>query len=112
MINETRSLNEGALLPRDSAVDSWWWEVYRTSGLFDMDKPLSQFTDTERHNLLHLDDGRKVRVGKIAPTYEGVIVKLRRGLGAKDPETLQPHVRAEYDRIFIRATCLDCDGTR
>jgi excinuclease UvrABC ATPase subunit len=112
VIDESRSLNDGALLPRDFAVDSWWWEVYRTSGLFDMDKPLSQFTETERHNLLHLDDGRKVKVGKIALTYEGVVVKLRRGLGAKDPETLQPHVRAEYDRIFTRTTCPDCDGTR
>jgi excinuclease UvrABC ATPase subunit len=112
VIDEGRSLNDGALLPRDFAVDSWWWEVYRTSGLFDMDKPLSQFTETERHNLLHLDDGRKVKVGKIALTYEGVVVKLRRGLGAKDPETLQPHVRAEYDRIFTRTTCPDCDGTR
>lgn len=112
VIDEGRSLNDGALLPRDFTVDSWWWEVYRTSGLFDMDKPLSQFTETERHNLLHLDDGRKVKVGKIALTYEGVIVKLKRGLGAKDPETLQPHVRAEYDRIFTRTTCPDCDGTR
>lgn len=112
VIDEGRSLNDGTLLPRDFTVDSWWWEVYRTSGLFDMDKPLSQFTETERHNLLHLDDGRKVKVGKIALTYEGVIVKLKRGLGAKDPETLQPHVRAEYDRIFTRTTCPDCDGTR
>jgi excinuclease UvrABC ATPase subunit len=112
VIDESRSLNDGALLPRDFAVDSWWWEVYRNSGLFDMDKPLSQFTETERHDLLHLDDGRKVKVGKIALTYEGVIVKLKRGLGAKDPETLQPHVRAEYDHIFTRTICPDCDGTR
>lgn len=112
VIDESRSLNQGALLPRDFAVDSWWWDVYRNSGLFDMDKPLSAFTAEERHRLLHLDDGRKVRVGKIALTYEGVIVRLKRGLGAKDPDTLQPHVRAEYDRIFARATCPACQGTR
>ncbi|MGL4236307.1 ATP-binding cassette domain-containing protein [Tabrizicola sp.] len=112
VIDESRSLNDGALLPRDFAKGSWWWEVCRTSGLFDVDKPVSQFTEGERYSLLHLDDGRKVKVGKIALTYEGVIVKLKRGLGAKDPEALQPHVRAEYDRIFTRATCPDCDGTR
>lgn len=112
VIDERRSLNEGALLPRDFAIDGWWWDLYRNSGLFDMDKPVADFTETERWNLLHLDDRRKVRVGKIGLSYEGVVVKLKRGLGAKDPDTLQPHVRAEYDRIFTRATCPDCGGIR
>lgn len=112
VIDEGRSLNEGALLPRDFAIGGWWWDLYRNSGLFDMDKPVADFTEAERWNLLHLDDGRKVRVGKIGLSYEGVVVKLKRSLGAKDPDTLQPHVRAEYDRIFTRATCPDCGGTR
>ncbi|MFN4202664.1 MAG: ATP-binding cassette domain-containing protein [Tabrizicola sp.] len=112
VIDERRSLNEGALLPRDFAIDGWWWDLYRNSGLFDMDKPVADFTEAERWNLLHLDDGRNVRVGKIGLSYEGVVVKLKRSLGAKDPDTLQPHVRAEYDRIFTRATCPGCGGTR
>jgi excinuclease UvrABC ATPase subunit len=112
VIDEQRSLNEGALLPKDFAVDSWWWDAYRNSGLFDMDKPIAKFTEAERHNLLHLDDGRKVKVGKIGLTYEGVVAKLKRGLGAKDPDTLQPHVRAEYDRTFTRTICAGCQGTR
>jgi excinuclease UvrABC ATPase subunit len=112
VIDESRSLNDGALLPKDFAVDSWYWEVYKTSGLFDMDKPIKKFTKEERENLLHLDDGRKVKVGKIGLTYEGVVAKLKKGLGSKDPEQLQPHVRAEYDRIFTRATCPACKGAR
>ncbi len=112
VIDESRSLNAGALLPKDFAVDGWYWEVYRNSGLFDMDKPVTRFTAEERENLLHLDDGRKVKVGKIGLTYEGVVAKLKKGLGAKDPENLQPHVRAEYDRIFTRRLCPACDGAR
>jgi excinuclease UvrABC ATPase subunit len=112
VIDESKSLNDGALLPKDFAVDSWYWEVYKTSGLFDMDKPIKKFTKEERENLLHLDDGRKVKVGKIGLTYEGVVAKLKKGLGSKDPEQLQPHVRAEYDRIFTRATCPACKGAR
>src|SRR6188474_1656128 len=65
VIDESRSLNQGALLPKDFAVDSWYWELYKASGFFDMDKPVKDFTAEERENLFHLDDGRKVKVGKI-----------------------------------------------
>jgi excinuclease UvrABC ATPase subunit len=112
VIDESKSLNEGALLPKDFAVDSWWWEIYKNSGLFDMDKPIKTYTKEERENLLNLDDGRKIKVGKIGLTYEGVIAKLKKGLGSKDPETLQPHVRAEYDKIFTRKLCPACEGAR
>ena len=112
VLDESKSLNGGALLPKDFAVDTWWWEIYKNSGLFDMDKPIKKFTKEERANLLDLDDGRKIRVGKIGLTYEGVVTKLKKGLGAKDPESLQPHVRVEYDKIFTRKLCPDCKGAR
>ncbi|OEO32607.1 daunorubicin resistance protein DrrC [Devosia insulae DS-56] len=112
VVDESKSLNQGALLPKDFAVDSWWWEIFNNSGLFDMDKPISKYSAEERENLFNLDDGRKIKVGKIGLTYEGVVSKLKKGLGSKDPENLQPHVRAEYDRIFTRATCPACGGAR
>lgn len=112
VIDESRSLKQGALLPKDFAVDSWWWEIYANSGLFDLDKPIRKYSKEERENLLHLDDGRKIKVGKIGLTYEGVVAKLKKGLGAKDPESLQPHVRVEYDKIFTRKLCPRCQGAR
>jgi excinuclease UvrABC ATPase subunit len=112
VIDETKSLKGGALLPKDFAVDSWYWEIYANSGLFDLDKPINKYTEEERENLLHLDDGRKIKVGKIGLTYEGVVAKLKKGLGSKDPESLQPHVLREYEKIFTRATCPACQGTR
>jgi excinuclease ABC A subunit len=112
VLDESKSLNEGAILPKDFAVDSWWWEIYANSGFFDMDKPIRKYSKDEREKLLHFDDGRKVKVGKIGLTYEGVVAKLKKGLGSKDPETLQPHVRREYDRIFTRALCPACKGAR
>src|SRR5688572_15743850 len=77
-----------------------------------MDKPIKKYSKEERENLLHLDDGRKIKVGKIGLTYEGVVTKLKKGLGAKDPESLQPHVRREYDLIFTRKLCPACEGAR
>ncbi|PXA97989.1 daunorubicin resistance protein DrrC [Nostoc sp. 3335mG] len=112
VVDEGKSLKEGALLPKDFAVDSWWWEIYANSGLFDLDKKIEDYSAEERENLFHLDDGRKIKVGKIGLTYEGVVVKLKKGLGSKDPESLQPHVLREYEKIFTRATCPACHGTR
>jgi excinuclease UvrABC ATPase subunit len=112
VIDTSRSLNEGALLPRDYAVDSWNWAIYARSGYFDLDKKLSAYSKEELDKLLHLDDGRKIKVDKLNLTYEGLVPRLRRTLGSKDPETVQPHVRAEYERIFTRATCPSCQGGR
>ncbi|NOJ77711.1 ATP-binding cassette domain-containing protein [Myxococcus xanthus] len=112
VIDKSKSLNEGAILPRDYAVDSWYWAIYARSGYFDVDKKLSKYTKEEMEKLLHLDDGRKIKLDKMNLTYEGLVPKLRRTLGSKDPETVQPHVRAEYERIFTRAICPSCKGGR
>ena len=112
VVDESKSLAQGALLPKDFAIDTWWWEIFKNSGLFDMDKPIKDYTDEERHNLFHLNDGRKIKVGKIGLTYEGVVSKLKSGLGSKDPESLQPHVLREYEKIFTRAICPACHGAR
>jgi excinuclease UvrABC ATPase subunit len=112
VIDEDKSLNQGAILPKDFAVGSWWWEIYANSGMFDLDKPIKKYTKEERENLLHLDDGRKIKVGKIGLTYEGVVTKLKKGAGSKDPEQLQPHARVEYEKIFTRKLCPVCGGAR
>jgi excinuclease UvrABC ATPase subunit len=112
VVDESKSLSEGALLCRGFEVDSWWCAPYFRSGMFDVNKPIRDFTAEERANLFDLDDGRKVKVGNANLTYEGVIPKLKRSLGSKDPETLQPHIRAEYERVFTRKTCPACNGAR
>ncbi len=113
VVDESKSLNEGALLCKGFEVDSWWgWAPYARSGMFDPDKPIRDFTEEERTNLFYLDDGRKIKLEKISLTYQGVVPRLNRSLGSKDPDALQPHVRAQYDRIFTRQVCPACNGTR
>jgi excinuclease UvrABC ATPase subunit len=113
VVDETKSLNEGAILCRGYEVGSWWgWGVYARGGLFDPDKQIRDYSPEERTNFFDLDDGRKVKVNRINITYQGLIPKLKRSLGDKDPESLQPHIRAEYERIFTRRTCPACQGAR
>ena len=112
VVDESRSLNEGALIYKGFEIDGWRWRTYARSGLFDLDKPIKDYTAEERAHLFDLDDGRKIKVDKFSLTYLGVAAKLKQSLGGKDPETLQPHVRAEYDRLFTRRTCPACHGAR
>jgi excinuclease UvrABC ATPase subunit len=112
VVDESKSLNKGALIAKGFEVDSWWWSIYARSGLFDLDKPIRKYSAEERANLFDLDDGRKIKVDKINLTYLGVVPKLKQSLGSKDPEALQPHVRAQYDRIFTRKICPACKGAR
>ena len=112
VVDESKSLNQGALLSKVFEVNSWWWTIYARSGMFDLDKPIRKYSKEERANLFDLDDGRKVKVDKINLTYLGVVPKLRQHLGSKDPEQLQPHLRAEYDKIFTRKICPACKGAR
>ncbi len=112
VVDESKSLKQGALIPKVFEVNSWWWTIYARSGMFDLDKPIRKYSKEERANLFDLDDGRKVKVDRINLTYLGVVPKLRQMMGDKDPEQLQPHVRAEYDRIFTRKVCPVCNGAR
>ncbi|MGO8670141.1 MAG: ATP-binding cassette domain-containing protein [Capsulimonadaceae bacterium] len=112
VVDESKSLNEGALIYKGFEVDGYRWITYVRSGLFDPDKPIRAYTAEERANLFDLDDGRKIKVDKFSLTYLGVVAKIKGGLGNKDPETLQPHVRAEYDRLFTRQICPACQGAR
>ncbi|MEV4169112.1 excinuclease ABC subunit UvrA [Nonomuraea sp. NPDC049709] len=105
LIDPDLSLNQGALALHP--VGTAPWQIYATSGLFDPDKPLREFTDQERELLLH-GSGFKVRRGEYMNTYEGVVVRfdrlyLKRAREQVDAEA-RPYVRER--------TCGTCGGAR
>src|SRR5664279_3115177 len=54
----------------------------------------------------------KIKVDGINLTYEGLIPRIQKSMLAKDPEAMQPHIRAFVDRAVTFATCPECGGTR
>ena len=44
VVDESKSLNQGALLCRGFEIDSWWCAPYFRSGMFDVDKPIRDYT--------------------------------------------------------------------
>jgi excinuclease UvrABC ATPase subunit len=111
LYDDSKSLNEGALVIPGYSMDGWYGRIYRGSGFFDPDKPIRKYTKKELHDLLHKEP-TKIKIDGINLTYEGLIPKIQKSMLAKDVDSMQPHIRAFVERAVTFTTCPDCDGTR
>jgi excinuclease UvrABC ATPase subunit len=111
LYDDRKSLNEGALTVPGYSMDGWYGRIFTGSGLFDPDKPVREFTARELHDLLHKEPTR-IKVDNINLTYEGLIPKIRKSMLGKDPEAMQPHIRAFVERAVTFTACPDCGGSR
>ncbi|MET4060841.1 excinuclease UvrABC ATPase subunit [Arthrobacter sp. UYP6] len=111
LYDNSKSLNEGALTIPGYSMDGWYGRIYNGTGFFDPDKPIARFTKRELHDLLYKEP-TKIKVEGINLTYEGLIPKISKSMLSKDPEAMQPHIRAFVDRAITFTTCPECEGTR
>jgi excinuclease UvrABC ATPase subunit len=112
LFDESKSLAEGAITIPGYKTDSWWTTgIYIESGFLDPAKPIRKYTKKERHDFLYREPV-KVKIRGVNLTYEGLIPKLQKSMLSKDPDALQPHIRAFVDRAVTFAACPDCGGTR
>ncbi|MFF7653345.1 ATP-binding cassette domain-containing protein [Streptomyces sp. NPDC007983] len=111
LVDRERSLNQGAITVPGFGVDSWYWQLFAHSGLFDPDARLGAYTPEQWEDFLH-KPATKIKVGKNNLTYEGLVTKVRRLYLAKDREAMQPQARAFADRAVALARCPECDGSR
>jgi excinuclease ABC A subunit len=112
-----RSLNEGAILHRDFAVDSWYWHIYAQSGKFDNDKPLRDYTDAEWKLLLWGSDEKVALKGPgrkaVNMDFEGVEAKFNRLYIQADADSGSSERKREtVARFTTSVRCPDCGGTR
>ncbi|MFI9486251.1 ATP-binding cassette domain-containing protein [Promicromonospora sp. NPDC052451] len=111
LVDEDKSLNEGAITVPGYKAGGWSVRFFTESGYLDGDKPIRDYTDTERHDFLYRD-ATKRKIGGANLTYEGLVPQVRRSMLTKDRDALQPHLRAFVDRAVTFITCPECDGTR
>ncbi len=112
LFDDSKSLNEGAIaIPGYTVNDVFRVRPYIESGILDPDKPIRKYTKKELHDFLHHEPTR-MKVNGVNVTYEGLIPKVQNSILSKDPEALQPHVRAFVDRAVTFTTCPECGGTR
>ena len=111
LYDDSKSLNEGALTIPGYSMDGWFGRIFTGCGFFDPDKPIRKFTKRELNDLLYKEP-TKIKVDGINLTYEGLVPKIQKSMLSKDPEAMQPHIRAFVERAVTFTTCPDCAGTR
>ncbi|MFC9984355.1 ATP-binding cassette domain-containing protein [Microbacterium keratanolyticum] len=111
IVDESKSLDEGAIMVPGYTADGWMVKGFSQSGFYPADKPISDFTEKQRHLFLY-GEVTKVKISGINMTYEGLIPKITKSMLSKDLDALQPHIRAFVERVATFATCPECDGTR
>ncbi len=111
LFDESKSLREGALKVPGYTADGWAVRIYAESGFVDADKPIREYTERERRDLLYKEPV-KVNIAGVNMTYEGLIPKIKKSMLSKDVEAMQPHIRAFVERAVTFQTCPDCGGTR
>ncbi|WEG10568.1 excinuclease ABC subunit UvrA [Microbacterium horticulturae] len=111
VVDESRSLLDGAILVPGYTADGWMVRGFAESGFYPADKPISTFTEKQRQAFLY-SEPTKVKINGINVTYEGLIPKITKSMLSKDIDALQPHVRRFVESAATFATCPECDGTR
>jgi len=111
LLDTELSLNEGAITAPGFTVGSWYWQTLATSGFFDPDVKLKDFTPAQWDDFLH-KPATKIKVGTSTLNYEGLLVRVQRTYLAKDRAAMQPHIRAFVDRAVTFTACGACDGAR
>jgi excinuclease UvrABC ATPase subunit len=111
LYDDSKSINQGALTIPNYSIDGWYGRIFSGCGFFDPDKPIRDFTKKELQALLYKEPTR-IKVDGVNVTFEGLIPRIQKSMLSKDPEAMQPHVRAFVERAITFSTCPDCDGTR
>lgn len=113
-LDTSKSLNEGAILFPEYAVDSWGWSIMIQSGLFDNDKKLDDYTEDEMLLLLH-SKPYKVKMQLAKPvnlTFEGIVDKFSRKYITGDVKSYSERTQQSVAPYMTMGPCPSCKGTR
>ena len=112
-IDHEKSLNEGAILLPGFTVGKWQWKAYATTGFFDCDKKIKDYTKEEYDKLVYAK-AEKVKsniIDGMNTTYSGLLELFIR----QNIKTEFEKSEASKNRIapFVtEAVCHDCGGKR
>lgn len=112
-IDKSKSLNEGAV--QVPVFAAWERDSYASSGFFDNDKKLSDYTEEEMDLLLY-GKPRKFKLqiggGTMNATYMGIIEKFTRAYIKRDIKTLSARTQKAVAPYISFGPCPLCKGAR
>lgn len=114
-LDKSKSLNDGAILFPEYAVDSWYWSNLINTGLFDPAKKISKYTQKELNDLLYSEPIKvKTKVGAkdFNMTYEGIVNRFTNKYIKRDLKTMSARTQKSVEPYMTMGPCSECKGTR
>lgn len=114
-VDTSKSLNEGAILYPEYAVDSWGWNILTQSGLFDFDKKLVDYTAEEMDLLLYSKPYKVKMMMANKPvnlTFGGIVETFRSKYIARDVKTYSERTQKSVAPYMTFGPCSLCHGAR
>lgn len=115
LLDTSRSLNEGAILFPEYAVESWGWSLLINSGLFDPDKQISNYSDKEMDSLLYCEPMKiKTKLGakEFNLTFEGIVNRFTNKYIKRDLKTMSERTQKSVQPYLTMGPCSVCKGAR
>ncbi|MBI5933215.1 MAG: excinuclease ABC subunit UvrA [Chloroflexi bacterium] len=114
-MDTSKSLNEGAILFPDYAINGWYWSQLISTGMFDPDKKLSKYAKKEMDDLLHSGPMKiKTKVGAkdFNMTFEGVVTRFTNKYIKGDLKTKSERTQKMVEPYMTMGPCTLCHGAR
>lgn len=110
MIDRSKSWNEGCLTDSLYKPGSWYWKQYAESGLFDLDKPIKDYSAEEYNLLLYGSrDGKgEAENSKVTGLYH----KYTKTLLNRDISSKSKHTQEKSQNMITEMECTECHGKR
>lgn len=110
ILNIENSLNTGCINDSLFKPNSWYWKQYAESGLFNLDKPLKDYSLEEYNLLLY---GSKNKDGKQENSkVEGIFNKYNQTYLNRDISNMSKHTKEKSERLITDEECPICHGKR
>ncbi|GAA4778736.1 excinuclease ABC subunit UvrA [Olivibacter ginsenosidimutans] len=114
LIDQEKSLNEGAILFPTFQPGGWRWTRYVYAGYFDNDKKLKDYTEDEWNTLLYAAEHKPPHPDKNwgkTVKYQGVIPRIEKAFLRKDAKTYKTR-KSVLKQVVTTQTCPACKGQR
>ena len=110
IIDKNKSWNEGPVDDSMFNPGNWYWKQYANCGLFDIDKPLKDYSKEEYELLLY---GPKEKKGKMANVkIEGLYNQYTRLYLNRDISSLSKTIKKKVANLIKEEECPVCHGKR
>lgn len=115
LLDKSKTLREGAITHPDIKVGSWYWREMMVMNLFDVDKPINQYTSEELDKLLYAESipiTKPHGAGTYTKNFEGLVRKFERLYLNKGEDEVPETRKDAYAKYFVYSHCDACNGSR